>query len=213
MGSRFASTSNNARELLLHYDGVVDHLRLYENNQRAMKLLKNLEDNKILILLDASFMFLLWNAFISPLWTRVSKPVVQRKAVELAYDYERKLLLLKDRPVANLLAWVRVEAEAETSKLKGSKYMVLISKFEKLWNSTSFYEKEKAMHRFKGAITFVLGKFQKDFATITNRGMEMQNIVITLSNQRQESVFGHLKFSESKFFNMKTSNVCSLALS
>ena len=76
MESSFASTSNNARELLLHYNGVVAHLKLYKKNQRTMKLLKNQEDNKIPVLFDASFMFLLWNAFISPFWTCVSKPVV-----------------------------------------------------------------------------------------------------------------------------------------
>ena len=155
MGSRYASTSNNARELLLHYDGVINHLKIHENNSRAMKLLDNLEKNRLDVQLDASFMFILWNAFIASLWTLVAKPVVQREADELFQENKRKLFLLKSDPVNNSLTWVRIEAEKLTNKLKESKYEVLISKFEELWNITPVCDQEVAMFRFKAAITNV----------------------------------------------------------
>ena len=208
--SRYGVNFENSRQLIMHFDQVVECL-LYApaSNERAEKLLELIQgENKTEIILCCGFIVATWVALISPLHSKVSQNLPFREIAPIIAETKRKFhALLSSNDIFMDLAR---ECDDQISEMSELSYSVL-SKVNLLWSSANDDIRNKMNHYARLSLDRCFVKLASDMK-FYERANPDPNCHYPMTNRAVESHFSVFKFYQRKYLSMTKKRKCNFVI-
>ena len=210
LGSRYGVYFENSRQLISHFDEVVQCLEdAPASNDRAAQLLEILQSQKKSeIILCCGFVVATWVALISPLHSKVSKNLAFCEISQTINETKTKFhSLLSSTDILLDLARECDKAPAEISEFS---YLVL-SKINLLWSDAPDNLREKLNEYAKLSLDRCFLKLSSDMKFFERANTD-PDCHYPMTNRAVESNFSVFKHYQRKFLSMTKKRKCDFTL-
>ena len=195
-GSRFHQHVSNSREIVRCHSEILAKSRANEEtNKRCKNIVQTLQNNLQQTLMSAALVSLAWSCICAPLSRQISKLVSISKARQIFQDIFLIVELFKNGEIQSILNKTE-ESETNVNALKISKFV------KENFDSLPDQIKTRTLEITRKIGNLMYLKIKKDTTEIFSDQFQLPaSSLISLSNQDNERVFGHLKTIDSKYIH------------